>query len=260
MEDSNWDRVQDELDSLRAIYSEQNQLCFQNGIPSHDEPVRFSLQLNSSGGRKFKLRYELPPNYPSEAKPNVIIEYKSAVVTNNRQAQSQKELSNFIAAQSLDKELLFSVAHFCESELTFDKISSKTTESSEFEERSVKAKHDLKMFAIEVHTFDGHFSASKAACTLTIVGANDAKSVALVLPSPLKRGKTVSIEVMLDAKLLPISHVELANPSTDCWRPQWVRVRACDEDIKIDSMQWVQKGRTQNAFVTSVYSSNCSEK
>merc|ERR1712060_144873 len=129
-----------------------------------------------------------------------------------------------------------------------------------FEERSVKAKQDLKMFAINVHTFNGRFSASKAKCTLTIVGANGAKSVALDLPSPLKSGKTVSIEVMLDAKLLPISHVELANPSTDCWRPQWIRVRACDEDIKIHSMQWVQKGRTQNAFVTAVYRVNCKDK
>eukprot|EP00495_Collosphaeridae_sp_1-RS-2012_P000595 TRINITY_DN10540_c0_g1_i1.p1 TRINITY_DN10540_c0_g1~~TRINITY_DN10540_c0_g1_i1.p1 ORF type:complete len:117 (+),score=2.18 TRINITY_DN10540_c0_g1_i1:300-650(+) len=112
------------------------------------------------------------------------------------------------------------------------------------------------MFAIDVHTLDGHFSASNATCTLTIVGASDAKSAALDLPSPLNRGKTVSIEVLLDPKLLPISHVELPNPSSDCWRPQWVRVRACDEDIKIHSMQWVQKGRIQNAFVTSVYGSN----
>jgi len=254
MEDSNWDRVQIELDSLRAIYSDQDQLSFQNGIPLRDKTVRFSLQLKSSGGRKFKLRYELPPAYPNHAKPAVIIEFKSALVTNNWQAQLQKELSNFIEAQSLHKELLFSVANFCESELTFE--SSKGTEGPGYKGRSVKAKHDLKMFAIDVHTFDGHFSASKATCTLTIVGASGMKSVALVLPSPLIRGKTVRIKVMLDAKLLPISHVELANPSTDCWRPQWVRVRACDEDIKIHSMQWVQKGRTQNAFVTSVYLSN----
>jgi len=253
MEESNWDRVQIELDSLRAIYSAQDQLCFQNGIPLRDKTVRFSLQLKSSGGRKFKLRYELPPAYPNQAKPAVIIEYKSAIVTKNWQAQSQKELSNFIAAQSLHKELLFSVANFCERELTFENVSSKETEGPGFEGKPVKAKHDLKMFAIDVHTFDGHFSASKATCTLTIVGASGDKSVALVLPSPLNRGKTVRIKVMLDAKLLPISHVELANPSTDCWRPQWVRVRACNEVVKIHSMQWVQKGRTQNAFVTSVY-------
>jgi len=124
----------------------------------------------------------------------------------------------------------------------------------------VKDKQDLKMFAIDVHTFDGQFSASKATCTLTIVGAIGAKSVAVDLPSPLNRGKTVRIEVMLDAKLLPITHVELANPGSDCWRPQWIRVRTCDEDIKIHSMQWVQKGRTQNAFVTAVYASNCKDK
>jgi len=142
----------------------------------------------------------------------------------------------------------------------FDDKSSKATENSEFEGRSVKAKHDLKMFTIDVHTFNGHFSASKATCTITIVGANGAKSVALELPSPLNRGKTVSIEVMLYAKLVPISHVELANPSNDSWRPQWIRVRACDEDTKIHSMQWVQKGRTQNAFVTAVYGLNCKDK
>jgi len=121
----------------------------------------------------------------------------------------------------------------------------------------VKAEHELKMFAIDVHTFDGHFSASKATCTLTIVGASGAKSVALDLPSPLNRGKTVSMEVMLDAKLIPIGHVVLANPSSDRWRPQWIRVRAFDEDIKIHSMQWVQTGRTQNAFVTAVYGFTC---
>jgi len=256
MEDSNWDRVQIELNSLRAIYSDQDQLCFQNGIPLRDETVRFSLQLKSSGGRKFKLRYELPPAYPNQAKPAVIIEYKSALVTNHWQAHLQKELSNFIAAQSLQKELLFIVANFCESELMFENKSNEATDNPGYDEKSVKAKLDLKMFAIDVHTFDGHFSASKATCTLTIVGASGKRSVALVLPSPLNRGKTVRIKVMLDAKLLPISHVELANPSTDCWRPQWVRVRACDEDIKIHSMQWVQKGRIQNAFVTSVYLSN----
>jgi len=256
MEDSNWDRVQDELDSLRAIYSDQDQLKFQSGTPLRDETVRFSLQLKSKGGRKFMLRYELLPGYPNLAKPVVYIEVQSAVVRNNCQAQLQKEISNFIEAQSLDEELLFTVSNFCESELAFDSTSSKATERSGFEGTSLKAKHDLKMFAIDVHTFDGHFSASKATCTLTIVGASGAKSAALDLPSPLNRGKTVSIQVMLDAKLLPISHVELANPSSDCWRPQWVRVRACDEDIKIHSMQWVQKGRTQNAFVTSVYCYN----
>jgi len=251
MKDSNRDRVQIELDSLRAIYSDQDQLSFQNDTPLGDKTVWFSLQLKSSGGQKFKLRYELPPAYPNQAKPAVIIEFNSALVTNNSQAKLQEELSNFIAAQSLDEELLCAVANFCENELTFKNMSSKATEGSEFE--GEKAKHDLRMFAIDVHTFDGHFSASKATCTLTVVGASGARSVALVLPSPLNRGKTVSIETMLDAKLIPISHVELANPSTDCWRPQWVRVRACDEDIKIHSMQWVQKGRTQNAFVTSVY-------
>jgi len=256
MEDSNWDRVQIELDSLRVIYSDQDQLSFQNDKPLRGKTVRFSLQLKSIGGRKFKLRYELPPAYPNQAKPVVIIECKSALVTNNWQAQLQKELSNFIAVQSLDEELLCSVANFCESELRFENLSSKATESSEFEGGSVKAKPDLKMFAIDVHTFDGHFSASKAPCTLTIVGARGAKSVALLLPSPLNRGKTVRIEAMLDSKLIPISHVELANPSTDRWRPQWVRVRACDEDTKIHSMQWVQKGLIQSAFVTSVYGSN----
>merc|ERR1719233_2576972 len=218
--------------------------------------VRFSLQLKSSCGRKFKLRYELPPTYPNEAKPAVYIEFKSAVITTYCQAKLQKDLSNFIADQPLDEELLFPVADFCVSELAFDNTSSKATENSEPKGRSVKAKHDLKMFSIDVHTFDGHFSASKATCTLTIVGASGAKSVALDLPTPLNRGKTVSIEVMLDANLLPISHVVLANPTTDCWRPQWIRVRACDQDIKIHSMQWVQEGRTQNAFVTAVYGSN----
>jgi len=257
MENSNWDRVKDELDSLRAIYSGHNQLKFQNGIiPLRGETVRFSLQLKSSGGREFKLRYELPPAYPNQAKPIVYIEFNTGVITNNLKAQLQKELSNFISAQSLNEELLFSVANFCESKLAFDIKSSKATESSELEERSVKAKHDIKLFAIDVHTFDGHFSASYAKCTLTIVGVSGAKSKALDLPSPLNRGETVSIEAMLDSKLLPISHVELANPSSDSWRPQWIRVRACDEDIKIHSMQWVQSGRTQNAFVTSVYRSN----
>jgi len=216
MEDSNRDRVQDEMNSLRAVYSDQDQLNFENCIPLRDETVQFSLQLKSSGGRKFKLRYELPPAYPNQAKPVVYIEFKSTIITKNRQGQLQKELSNFIAAQSLDEELLFSVANFCESQLAFDIQSREATENPEFEEMSVKAKQDLKMFAIDVHTFDGHFSASKATCTLSIVGANGAKSAALDLPSPLNRGKTVSIEVMLDAKLLPISHVELANPSTDC--------------------------------------------
>merc|ERR1719273_51839 len=139
----------------------------------------------------------------------------------------------------------------------FENMSSKATESSGCGERSVKGKNELSMFAIDVHTFDGHFSASNATCTLTVVGASGARSVALVLPSPLNRGKTVRIEAMLDPKLLPISHVELANPSTDCWRPQWVRVQACDEDTKIHSMQWVQKGRIQNAFVTAVYRTHC---
>jgi len=257
MKDSNWDRVQDELDSLRAIYSDEDQLNFRNGTPLRDETVRFSLQLKSSGGRIFKLGYELPPAYPNRAKPAVYIEFESTEITKYWQAQLQQELSNFIATRSLDDELLSSIANFCETKLTFDNKSSKATENPEFEGRSVKAKDDLKMFTIDVHTFDGHFSASKATCTLTIVGASGAKSVALDLPSPLNRGKTVSIEVMLDAKLLPISHVVLANPSSDCWRPQWVRVRACDEDIKIDSMQWVQKGRTQIAFVTAVYRSKC---
>jgi len=256
MQDSNWDRVQRELDSLGAYYSDQDQLDFQYGIPVRNETVRFSLQLKSSCGQKFKLRYELPPTYPNEAKPAVYIEFKNAVITKFGQAKLQEELGNFIAAQSLDEELLFFVANFCESELIFDNKQSKATENSEFGERSAKAKQDLKMFAIDVHTFDEHLSASKATCTLTIVGASGAKSVALDLPSPLNRGKTVSIKVMLDANLLPISHIVLANPSNDRWRPQWVRVRACDEDIKIDSMQWVQKGRTQNAFVTAVYASN----
>jgi len=255
MEDCNRDRVQDELDSLRAIYSHEDQLNFHNGIPLRDETVRFSLQLKSSGGQEFKLRYELPPAYPKKAKPTVYIEFKSTVIKKYGQDQLQKDLVNFIATQSLDEELLLSIAKFCETKLAFDNKSSKATETSEFEGRSAKSEHDLKMFAIDVHTFDGHFSASKATCTLTIFGASGAKSVALDLPSPLNRGKTVSIEVMLDAKLLPISHVVLANPSSDCWRPQWVRVRACDEDIKIHCMQWVQKGRTQNAFVTAVYCS-----
>jgi len=256
MEDCNRDRVQDELDSLRAIYSHEDQLNFHNGIPLRDETVRFSLQLKSSGGQEFQLRYELPTAYPNEAKPTVHIEFKTTVIKKYGQAQLQKELSNFIATQSLKEELLLSIAKFCKTKLAFDNKSSKETENPEFEGRSVKAKHDLKMFVIDVHTFDGHFSASKATCTLTIVGASGAKSVALDLPSPLNRGKTVSIKVMLDANLLPISHIVLANPSNDRWRPQWVRVRACDEDIKIDSMQWVQKGRTQNAFVTAVYASN----
>jgi len=257
MEDSNWDRVQIELDSLRAIYSDEDQLNLHNSIPLRDETVRFSLQLKSSGGQKFKLRYELPPAYPNQAKPAVYTEFKSTVITKSWQAQLQKELSNVIAAQSLDEELLLSIANFCETKLAFNNKSSKATENAEFGGRSVKAKHDLKMFGIDVHTFDGYFSASKATCTLTIVGASGAKSVALNLPSTLNRGKTVSIEVMLDAKLLPISHVVLANPSSDCWRPQWIRVRACDEDTKIDSMQWVQKGRTQTAFITAIYGSNC---
>jgi len=253
MEDSNWDPVQDELDSIRAVYSDQDQLNFENDTPSRDEMVRFSLQLKSIGGRKFKLRYELPPAYPNQAKPVVYIEFNSTIITKNRKGQLQNELSNFIAAQSLDEELLSSVAKFCESQLAFENQSRKATDNPDFEGWSVKATQDLKMFAIDVHTFDGDFSASKATCTLTIVGANGEKSVALDLPSPLNRGKTVSLEVMLDANLLPISHVELANPSTDLWRPQWIRVRACDEDIKIHSMQWVQTGRTQNAFVTAVY-------
>jgi len=261
MEDSNWARVQEELDSLRAIYSDQDQLNFPNGVPLRDETVRFSLQLKSSCGQKFKLKYVLPPAYSNHAKPVVHIKFKSQVlITKYWQAQLQKQLFNFIAAQPLDEELLVSVANFCETELVFDNKSSKATENSEFEGRSVKAKDDLKMFKIDVHTYNGYFSASKATCTLTIVGANGARSVALDLPSPLNRGKTVSIEVMLDAKLLPISHVELANPSSDCWRPQWIQVRACDEDIKIHSMQWVQKGRTQNAFVTAVYGFNCKDK
>jgi len=253
---SNWDRVQGELDSLRAIYSDQNQLNFQHGKPVRDETVRFSLHLVSNTGRKFKLKYELSPAYPNQAKPAVVIEFKNTVITDFWQAQLQKELSNFIAAQSLNEELLFPVANFCENKLAFDNTACKATENSEFEGGSVEAKHDLKMFSIDVHTFDGHFSASKARCTLTIVGASGAKSVALDLPTPLDRGKTVGIEVMLDPKLLPISHVELANPTIDSWRPQWIRVRACDEDIKIHSMQWVQKGRIQNAFVTAVYSSH----
>jgi len=257
MECSNWDRVQDELDSIRAIYTDQDQLNFHKGLPERDKTVRFSLQLKSSGEQKFKLRYELPPAYPNKAKPVVFIEFKDAVITKYWQAQLQEELSDFIAAQSLNEELLFSVANFCKNELAFDNMSSKTTEKPEFEERSEKAKHDLKMFAIDVHTFDGHFSESKAPCTLTIVGASGAKSLALDLPSPLNRGKTVSLKVMLDPNLLPISHVELANPSNDLWRPHWVRVRACDEDIKIHSMQWVQKGRIQHAFVTAVYGSHC---
>jgi len=256
MDVSNWDRVQHELESLRAIYSDHDQLYFQKGVPLGDETIRFCLRLKSIGGRKFELRYELSPAYPNQAKPAVYIECKSAVMTKCRQAKLQKDVSDFIAGQSLDEDLLFSVANFCENELAFDNIPSKASENSESEGRSVKAKDDLTMFAIDVHTFDGHFSGSKATCTLTIVGASDAKSVALDLPSPLNRGKTVSMEVMLDAKLLPISHVELANPSSDCWRPQWIRVRACDEDIKIHSMQWVQKGRTQNAFVTAVYGFN----
>jgi len=254
---SNWDRVQDELDSLLAIYSDQDQLNFENGLPLRDETVRFSLKLKSGSGGKFKLRYELPPAYPNQAKPVVYIDFKSTIMTKYSQGQLQKKLSNFIAAQSLDEELLFSIATFCESRLASDNQSRKAIENSESERRSVKAKPDLKMFTIDVHTFDGHFSASKATCTLTIVGVSGAKSVALDLPSPLKRGKTERIEVMLDAKLIPMSHVELANPSSDCWRPQWVRVRACNEDIKIHSMQWVQKGRTQNAFVSSSYGSNC---
>jgi len=257
MEDCNRNRVQDELDSLRVIYSDEDQLNFHNSIPWRDETVRFSLQLKSSGGQEFKLRFELPPAYPNQAKPTVSIEFKSTVIKKYWQAQLQKELSNFIAAQSLDEELLISIASFCETKLAFDNKSSKATENSEFEGSSVKAKDDLKVFTVDVHTFDGNFSASKATCTLTIVGASGAKSVALDLPSPLNRGKTVSIEVMLDAKLLPISHVVLANPSSDCWRPQWIRVRACDEDTKIDSMHWVQKGRTQNAFVTAVYGASC---
>jgi len=256
MEDSNWDRVQDELDSLRAIYSDQDQLNFENGSPLRDETVRFSLKLKSGGGRKFKLRYELPPAYPNQAKPVVDIEFKCTIITKFSQGRLQKKLSNFIAAQSIDEELLLSIANFCESELASDNHSRKAIENSEFEGRSVKAKQDLKKFTIDVHTFDGHFSASKATCTLTFVGANGEKSVAIDLPSPMNRGKTVSIEAMLDAKVLPMSHVELANPSTDCWRPQWIRVRACDEDIMIHSMQRVQKGRTQNAFVTAVYVSN----
>jgi len=224
MEDSNWDRVQDELDSLRAIYSDEDQLNFHNGIPLRDENVRFSLQLKSSGGRIFKLRYGLPPAYPNQAKPAVYIEFDSTVIAKYWQAQLQKELSNFIATRSLDEELLLSIANFCGTKLAFDNKSSKATENPEFEGRSAKVEHDLTMFTIDVHTFDGHFSASKATCTLTIVGASGAKSVALDLPSPLNRGKTVSIEVMLDPKLLPISNVVLANPSTDRWRPQWVRV------------------------------------
>jgi len=259
MKDSNWARVQDELDSLRAIYSDQDQLNFPNGVPVRDETVRFSLQLKSSCGRKFKLRYALPPGYPNQAKPAVYIEFESQVITKYWQVQLQKQFSSFIAAQPLDEELLFSVANFSETELLFDNKLSKATGNSESEGRSVQAK-DLKMFTIDVHTFNGYFSASKATCTLTIHGVNGARSAALALPSPLNRGKTVTIEVMLDAKLLPISHVELANPSSDCWRPQWIQVRACDEDIKIHSMQWVQKGRTQNAFVTAVYGFNCKDK
>merc|ERR1719447_486711 len=253
MEDSNWARVQDELDSLRAIYSDQDQLDFPSGVPLRDETVRFSLQLKSRCGRKFKLRYSLPLAYPNQAKPGVYIEFTSQIITKYWQAQVQKQLSNFIAAQPLDEKLLVLVSNFCETELVFDNKSTKATENLESEGRSEKANHDLKMFMVDVHTFNGHFSASNATCTLTIVGANDSRSVALDLPSPLIRGKTVSIEVMLDAKLLPISHVELANPSSDCWRPQWIRVRACDQDIKIHSMQWVQKGFIANAFVTAVY-------
>jgi len=252
---SNWDRVQDELDSLRAIYSDQDELNFESGLPLRDETVRFSLELKSGGGGKFKLRYELPPAYPNQAKPVAYIEFNSTIITKFSQGQLQKKLSNFIAAQSIDEELQLSMANFCESELASDNQSIKATDNAEFDERSVKAKQDLKTFAIDVHTFDGHFSASKATCTLTIVGAKGGKSVAIDLPSPLNRGKTVSIEVMLDANILPMSHVELANPTTDCWRPQWIRVRVCDEDIKIHSMQWVQKGCTQNAFVTAVYAS-----
>jgi len=257
MQDPNWARVEYELESLRDIYSDQDQLNFPNGEPMRDETARFSLQLKSSGGQKFKLNYVLPPAYPNEAKPAVYIEFKSPVIGKDLQAQLQRELSDFIAAQPSDEELLFPVANFCETKLVFDKKSSKATENTEFGGRSVQAKHDLKMFTIDVHTFDGHFSASKAKCTLIIVGVSGAKSVALDLPSPLNRGKTVSIEVKLDAKLIPISHVVLANPSSDRWRPQWVRVRACDEDIKIHSMQWVQKGRTQNAFLTAVYAYSC---
>jgi len=260
MENSNWDRLREELDSLQAIYSDQDQINFQNGAPLRDETFRFSLQLKSCCGENFKLRYELPPAYPNQAKPAVCIEFRSAVITKYWQDQLQKQIFDFIAAQSLDEGLLFSVANFCESELAFDNESGQTTDNSEFQGRSVKAKQDLKMFVIDVHTFDGQFSSSRGLCTLTIVGASGAKSVALDLPSPLTRGKTVSIKVMLDAKLLPITHVELANPTSDCWRPQWVRVRACDEDIKIHSMQWVQKGRIHNAFVTAVYRSNCKDK
>jgi len=214
MEDNNWERVQDELDALRVKYSGKDQLEFQNGNPLRDEKFCLSLQLKSSSGLTFKLLYELPPAYP-EAKPDVYIEINSALVSNNKQAQLQQELSNFIGAQSLNEELLFSVANFCESELVFDNMSNKETESSGCEGSSGKAENNLKLFVIDVHTFDGHFSASNATCTITIVGASGAKSVALVLPSPLKRGKTVGIETMLDAKLLPISHVELANPTSD---------------------------------------------
>jgi len=108
-----------------AVYPDQDQLNFENGIPLRDETVRFSLQLKSSDGRKFKLRYELPPAYPKQLKPAVYIEFKSTIITNNRKGQLQKELSNFIVTQSLDEELLFSVANFCQSQLAFDNQSRK---------------------------------------------------------------------------------------------------------------------------------------
>jgi len=80
MEDCNRDRVQDELDSLRAIYSHEDQLNFHNGLSSRDETVRFSLQLKPSGGREFKLRYELPPAYPNKVKPTVCIDFENTVI------------------------------------------------------------------------------------------------------------------------------------------------------------------------------------
>jgi len=256
MEDSNWDRVQDELKSLRAIYSNEDQLNFHNGLPSRDTTVRFSLELKSSGGRNPSLNTGF--HQLIQIKPN-LLSTQNLKAQWSRNPGKLKYKKNFPISwrQSLDEELLLSIANFWETKLAFNNKSSKATENTEFEVRSVKAKYDLNMFGIEVHTFDGHFSASKATCTLSIIGASGAKSVALNLPSSLNRGKTVSIEVILDAKLLPISHVVLANPSRDRWRPQWIRVRACDENTKIDSMQWVQKGRTQTAFVTAIYGSTC---
>jgi len=128
MADCNRNRVQDELDSLRVIYSDEDQLNFHNSIPLRDETVRFSLQLKSSGGQDFKLRYELPVAYPNQAKPTDYIELKSTVIKKNCQAQLQKELSNFITTQSLDEELLISIVNFCETKLAFDNKSTKATE------------------------------------------------------------------------------------------------------------------------------------